>query len=229
MSRHGRHALSLTDARRRIAAIKRLNPANMSVEQLQSHLKPIIDRLPTRFLEYPTGGHFWRGVGWDVRPTRTSELSYPPADRVARYQRANRPHEPRFYCAIGGHAPFYELKVRVGQCIALSKWRTRLKIVANPVGYTPENFRRMNTKRSLPQLWNDFRPTPMMRLVHDFLAEHFSIDVPSGMENEYMMSVAIAELLMAGTDDFKNSRAGLSRSGYKRQSRQRRHVASNRR
>jgi hypothetical protein len=194
---------NLSWTRQRIEAIERLNVRDKNVEQLKEQLRELITWLPTRFLEYPIDGHFWRGVAWDIRPTKSSQLSYPPADRVTRYQRANRPGEPRFYCAIGGHAPFYELGMQVGQCITLSKWRTRQKIIANHVGYTPANFARMGARRQLGSPWNNLNPKPRAKLVHDFLARQFSRIVQLGSEDEYKVSVAIAELMTAGTEDFK--------------------------
>jgi hypothetical protein len=195
MSRHGKDALSLTEARRRIAALARLDLTDKSIEHLKILLSPVLNWLPTRLLEYPIGAHFWRGVRWETWPTRVSQLSYPPADKVTRHGRANRAGEPRFYCSLGGHAPFFELQLCAGQHVALSKWRARRKIIANHVGYTPGNFARMGSGRvSAP--WGEFETTPMMRLAHDFLAEQFSKRIEEHNEHEYKLSVAIAELMM---------------------------------
>jgi hypothetical protein len=156
------------------------------------------------------GQRLFRGVLWRDLPSNVNELKYPPAARVTKFQRANRPGDPRFYCSAGAPAAIFELSPRVGDRIAVSEWEVQEKLWMLNVGYEKNSLSTIGSARQTPH-WQT-KPIPnetiANRLVHRFLASEFTREVPAGAEHFYKLSTAIAEKL-AGRITSLNQTEGM--------------------
>jgi hypothetical protein len=99
-----------------------------------------------------------------------------------------------FYASVARAAVFFELRAAPGDCLTVSRWSLTEKIFANNIGFTPDVFQRYrSTRNELVPDW--VVRNPANRIVHEFLARQFTVEVPPGMEHQYKLSVAIAEKL----------------------------------
>jgi hypothetical protein len=89
--------------------------------------------------------------------------------------------------------------VKIGDHIVLSEWRTTAKMTVNHIGYTRPTFERLRSTRSAPS-WGKPRVSPATsdrdRMIDDFLASLFTVDVLEGQEHRYKATVAAAEQLI---------------------------------
>ena len=187
---------SVHEARERISSLKRLKLENASVDFLKERITPLFKGYVLNTPILDRGQEVFRGVPWKEKTTNISQLTYPPASSVTKFQRANRPGEPRFYCSIAREAPFFELNVIPGTHIAVSKWRLREKLWVNNVGYTVDTFNRLNSTRASMPWWQSsagVTERPVTKLIHQFLSEQFTREIPDGSEHLYKISIAIAE------------------------------------
>lgn len=188
---------SVHDIRSRIAELKRIDLHNAGIEFLKSRLELLFRgfMLSTPFLT--VGQALYRGVRWAEKPTSRSQLSYPPAGLITYHQRVNRPQQPMFYCSVAREAPFFELGLKPGDQVAISRWRLTQKILVNNVGYAPTVLTRLGSTRQAPN-WGPTHPmisSPANVLVADFFASEFARVVTPGEEHLYKLSIAIAEKL----------------------------------
>jgi hypothetical protein len=139
---------SLRKTRRRIEALKAITLENADIDVLKEQLKLLFTGFRIRSPILNRGIELYRGVLWEDKPSTRSQLTYPPPEVITRYQRANRPGEPRFYSSVARAAPFFELHMSPGQRVALSKWRLRENLAVNNVGYTSSVFARVKSTRT---------------------------------------------------------------------------------
>jgi len=187
---------SLRKTRRRIEALKRLTLENADIDVLKEQLKPLLTGFRIRTPILNRGLELYRGVLWEDKPSTRSQLTYPPPEVITRYQRANRPGEPRFYCSAARSAPFFELHMSPGQRIALSKWRLRENLAVNNVGYASSVFARVKSTRTELPSWrgSDLLVDDTVNdLITTFFSEQFAQDITEGSEHLYKLSIAIAE------------------------------------
>lgn len=201
-------APSVHVVRERIAALRRLSLEKADVDFLKRQLFLLFKGYSLSTPVVMAGQILFRGVKWIDRPSNHSHLTYPPANLVRTFQRANRPGHPMFYCSVAREAPFFELGSRAGDYLAISRWRVNEKLIVNNAGYIDEVLRRVNSDRNAPPSWEKQDPShdrPANRLIHGFLAQEFARDVPVGAEHVYKLSVAITEKLLGdlplGTKD----------------------------
>jgi hypothetical protein len=206
--RSGFEKPSLSTARETIAALRRLDLRTASPDALGPRVGRLMGGLVLRVPPLRIGWPVFRGVKWATRPTKISQLTYPPVEIVKVLQRANREGQPRFYGSSGANAPFYELRSQVGDHIALSTWRVAKEGVVNHIGYMPEILERLQSHKAVGRVAQQMAPElsygPVDRLIHNFLATEFSKDVTLGSEHLYKLSVAIAERLLVEMVDSKS-------------------------
>lgn len=189
--------LSIHEARGVIAALRHINLKLADIEFLKQLLEFMLRGYVLATPVLMPDQRLFRGVKWSAAPTKIVDVSYPKPEYVAKFQRANRPHDPRFYCSVGAPAVVFELHPSVGCRIAISEWYVKEKLWVLNVGYHPSALSKMGVKRSAT--WWQKRPIPekkpVNKLIHKFLADEFTRDVPDGEEHLYMLSAAIAEKL----------------------------------
>lgn len=190
---------SLPEIRNRIAQLKRIRQT-AEIDFLKTRLELLFRGYAISAPILMPDQMLYRGVPWGEKPSSATKLSYPPAKVITNFQRVNRPHQPMFYCSAARAAPFFELGLRSGECVAISKWRVTKKILVNHVGYRQGVFNRLRSNRATPD-WKVEHPrvsSGTNKLVANFFASEFSCVVPQGQEYLYKISIAIAEKLYQG-------------------------------
>jgi hypothetical protein len=145
------------------------------------------------------GQHFYRGTSYHTAvPTHEREISYPSAEHVQTFGRANPPGKPVFYCSTDPDGVFRELRSRVGQYAVLAKWVTTRSAYLHGIGYSGTVFERANAQRQTPDHYRelDARLDETGRVVRDFLALEFT----KSIDSNYRLTAAIAEVFLAGDD-----------------------------
>ncbi len=186
--------------RKHIAELLSIDLQSADIECLKASLEPLFRGYVISTPIIQTGEKLFRGALKAKQPTSIKDLSYPPVEAIPYYQRANRPHKPMLYASVAREAPFFELSLKANDHVAISKWKTKRKIIVNNVGYSVGVFNRLSSDRILPP-WkakHSALSSPSNVLVDEFFAQQFAKIVPTGHDYEYKMSVAIAEKLYQG-------------------------------
>ena len=191
---------SFREVHTRIAGLRRVNLKTVEIDFLKSRLVLLLRGFMQVTPVLMVSQNLYRGVRWSEKPTSQSQLSYPPPDIITSYQRVNRPHQSMFYCSVAREAPFFELGLKPGDHVAMSRWRVNQKILVNNIGYSPSVLAGLGSKRQA-STWGVPHPhlcSSRNTLIADFLASEFTRVVPPGNEHFYKFSIAIAEKLYIG-------------------------------
>ena len=179
-----------------IKKLREINVINSDIDEV----KKTISKLTRGYsISSPIIGpekKFYRGVRCKEKPTHCTSISYPPKDKVRNYHRAGRPGQPLFYCSTDRNAVCYELDVEIGDWIVISEWETRDQLLVNNVGYCSDALRKLGTKRTLPRWGREAISSNTEihdEIIGNFFSEEFTKIVPSGQEQLYKISIAIAE------------------------------------
>lgn len=178
-----------------IETLRQLRRGGATIDELKRHLELIFAGYWVQCPIFEPGLLMYRAVAWDARPTHIQHLTYAPAARIKNYGRVNRAGQSVFYCSVAREAPFFEIGCQPGTKIALSRWRTTSRLVVNSVGYTRGTFSRLASNRSdipgpakivsdMPRLAEE---EAIRALIHEFLAEEFTKEVPDGSYEEYKL------------------------------------------
>ena len=137
------------------------------------------------------------------RPLSISDIGPPPTEILTSYGRGNVIGQSVFYCCNSRNAPFFELKCKPGDQIALSKWQTSPDLVLNHTGFTEETKEKLASSRSLDQIYEFVKETnnysELNEMVHEYLGYIFSRPVDSDDEQlHYKLTSVIANKMMAG-------------------------------
>lgn len=190
---------SLHNVRERIAALRRISLETAEVDNLVKKLTLLFRGYTLRSPVIDAGQHYYRGVTWDQRPLNVTQLTYPPAEYIRNYGRANEPGQSIFYASLGREATLYELRSRPGDHVAISRWRLVQRAILNNVGFTAGVMQRLRSNRGTEgALYQDDLLTGRAanKLVHEFLADEFTRSVQPGREHEYKISAAISRKLL---------------------------------
>ncbi len=105
--------------------IRKLNHLNLDRADYQ-HIKRLINQLivhvPLSVTTRSSGLQIYRGRVSSKKLEKIKDIKHPPIPSVTDYQRCNPPHQPMFYCAAGRAPIFYELNVKTGDVVYMSKW-----------------------------------------------------------------------------------------------------------
>jgi hypothetical protein len=184
--------------KRQLASLRQLDLRQHSIEDLTARVQALLECQPLRCLEFAPGLLLYRGIPCEELPLRLADVWYPPAERVLHDQRANRAHQPLFYCSATWHPPFFEAHVQPGDRIVISRWRTQRPLRILSFGYAdrgaddPHADRDRALRRALAQL-----PAPA-RQVAAFLTHAFTKSVHDDNRHHYRLSIAIAEACQLG-------------------------------
>lgn len=210
---------SVHKIRSRIAELKRIDLRTADVDFLKSRLELLFRGYGFSTPILMPGQILYRGVPWSEKPAFRSQLSYPPPEVIISHQRVNRPHMPMFYCSVAREAPFFELGLKPGDHLAVSKWRVNKRILVSNVGYTDEVFKKLGSMRHATPWWQSNHPmipSATNSLIANFFATEFAQVVNSDEDHLYKMSIAIAEKLYLGPlnmDSFGGEFDGEGRIG----------------
>lgn len=180
-----------------VERIKMLSSEDSSFAELLQQMHKLASLAPASIgTVCEPGTTLYRGTNHHVSiPSRIEEIWYPPADRLPRFGRANRPGSPMFYCCSDPNGAFREIGTRLGQYAVLATWAAVERMVLHDVGYSAEVLERAGTNRSLPERHAAFSKalSSDARDVRDFLALAFTDPTP----NHYRVTAAIAEMFLA--------------------------------
>ena len=182
--------------RQRIEELKRMDLPSAKIDLLRSRINLLFKGYSFVAPVWPQGQIVFRGRKLKERPTNVSQLKYPPAHLVTKFQRASRPGRSMFYCSLTKEPAIFELTPEPEEHLAISRWRFKVKMLATNVGFAEQTFTRLGAARPVPS-WSMYSLPNVVaqRLISKFLAAQFTIAVPAGEEYRYKFSAAIAEEL----------------------------------
>src|SRR3984893_11450098 len=199
---------SLEEARKQIDDLRNLNLCDFDIDTLKEKLSGLFKGYAIRAMVFEPGLPVFRGNIYDFKPLNRSFLTYPPKEKITKPQRANREHNPMFYCSGARPPPFFELDVQPGQFICISRRRTTAPLLVNNVGYHDAVFKKLQSVRAwdvypgiVPALDPNFPTNETNTIIHQFLAEAFSEKIRYGDDHRYKLSAAIAERLLGNVTD----------------------------
>lgn len=210
MAEPERKPLSVSALKDAIDALRALGRMGVDIDELKKPLDSIFMGYWAECPTIPAGTLLYRAVPYEERPTHIGMLTYPPAEIVTRYGRVNRINQPVFYCSIAREAPFFEVHCVAGSKVALSRWRTKSRLLVQSVGNTKNTFERLaSVRKNVPNIGvSDTQRTDeeaaVRALIHEFLSEEFTRDVAAGTAGDYTLSIAIAERLLGKIVNTKN-------------------------
>lgn len=195
---------TFTEVRATLETIAELDLRVVTIDEIKALLVPLwkghIFVAPT----IPSGLNLYRlRLFGEDKPENISEIGAPPPACIQENQRCNRRGESLFYCSTAVNAPFFELHVQVGQKLVLSTWKTTKQLLVNRVGYTRSVFQALRAARECPEWLADPKPEVMTeagRVIDEFLAAKFTMDVQPGDEHIYKLTAAFGEKLLHGAN-----------------------------
>lgn len=167
------------------------------IETLKRWVRNRLGGYQVMIADIKTNNLLFRGVPWPERPTKVSQLSYPPPEKTP-LGRANRPGQPMFYCSVAPTAPFPELRAKPGELIALSEWKIKEGLWMHNLGYHQVALQKLGTRNLTVRQRLSFPiagETKQNAKMRADLSLAFTKDVCEGQEYYYKLSVVINELL----------------------------------
>ena len=175
--------VSIQDARRIIRKLNKLNLDTADYAAILETISRLTIGLPLRFVTTDTAWRIYRGRKMETKPISFRELSYPPAENVIDFERCNAPQKPMFY---GSHYPgavFYELALKPGDTLYLSKWSITKNFLAFQIASE----------------FDEGIEQPARDVIFSFYESWFAHRVHSTFSSDYKITAAIAEHLTRGT------------------------------
>jgi hypothetical protein len=176
-----------------------------NVDSLKRFLRSKLGGYRVAISDIRRGNVLYRGVPWQQRPSKISNLSYPPSDKVTKLGRVNRIGRCVFYASIADHGVFYELRAKKGDLIALSEWEVIEPLWMHNLGYHQDTLRKMGAtgealqSRFVNPIPDNTKHNEKLRLQ---LSSAFTEDIPDDQNYRYKQSIAINELLFDGASPF---------------------------
>jgi len=185
--------------RKAIDTLKSVDLSKTSVDELKEQITVLLKGHHISAPAFFPSISLRRARKMNTLPMFLNEIGAPPPDKVRYDQRCNRAGQSLFYCCAARNAPFFEVHAKVGHQLVLSEWRTRINVTVNHVGYTRSNFVHLQSTRECPN-WSSSTPTPQptneARLIDEFFASLFCVDVQPGQEHLYRATIALTEKLI---------------------------------
>jgi len=165
--------------------IKNLN--QMDLDQADfDHIKKQIGYLMTglqmKMVTPHKDSRLYRGVIYKEKPTKTNFLGYPPATLITDFQRCNSPGNSMFYCSVDPSAVYYELGVRPGDKVYVSKWSVLQDFFLNRIAPRDE----------------DETDDLVGGVVLTFFETKFSQPIHETYSSQYKITSAISEKMTSG-------------------------------
>jgi len=174
--------LKATEARE---LIKQLN--RMDLDQADyCHIKEVVNRLfvgiEVRGITPHRESRLYRGVVYCEKPLDVTQIGPPPSSTVVDFQRCNPPNKPMFYCSPDPASVFYELNVKAGDRLYLTKWSVLQDFVILQIAPKAEGIARDH----------------LGDMVATFFETKFAQPIHATYSSQYKITSAIAERLSQG-------------------------------
>lgn len=137
---------------------------------------------PIQMITPHRDARLYRGVVYKDKPMQKSYLSYPPKELVTNFQRCNGPCSPMFYCSVDPSAIYFELGVKPGDKVYISKWSVVKEFFINRIAAVGEL-----------EIDNAVRDT-----VLTFFETKFSQPIHETYSSQYKVTAAITEKMTTG-------------------------------
>lgn len=146
-------------------------------------------------------------VSENKRINEIKYLKYPPANKVKKYGRCNKPNQSVFYGTFNFMVAMNEMRPKVGDLITRSKWidRSNEPLKFCPIFKNqPEEKDLMNERtwilnKQFEKIVKEEYPPNMQQLVFDlnqFVADSFSKRVITGNHRDYLFSAYFSDLIL---------------------------------
>ena len=168
---------SREEIQKAIQTIKELDFRRVEIDEIKELLIPIFKGFVINTPKFKPGLTLYRGRYCDIKPTNVSDLTYPPKEKIEENQRVNRAGHSVFYCSTARNVPFFELDVKLGDKIVVSKWETTEELLVNNVGYTKTCFFNLKSNRetqTLGEIKKEVYVPKTNDLVNEFLSQEFT-------------------------------------------------------
>jgi len=130
----------------------------------------------------------------------TADLWYPPPHAVTAFGRANRATSPMLYLAQDGRTALFESRLSPGEHVVVAEITIRKDCSLNLqyVGAI-KKFAAIDASHAVTLKGQGFDANGVsnVELIHRFLGEEFMREVAPGNEQDYAVSVAIAEFFLS--------------------------------
>ncbi len=181
----------------KISKLQNLDLKRVAIEEIEDTLTLLFTGYTLSTPIYEPGQVIYRGISYDVRPDNISFLWHPPNDK-AKINRASREGQAIFYGATMREIPFFELDVKLGERLVVSKWKTVKELLVNHIGYTEDIFENLNSNREKPELILNKREnidevSVENVTVRNYFAEQFCQKISNQNPEIYKLTIAIAE------------------------------------
>jgi hypothetical protein len=186
---------SLQEVKEAIAQLEAVDLKTVSIDELKKYLTPVFKGWKLTAPIFDPGVKVFRARLQTQPPVNLKQMSYPPGSAMKADGRVSRQGKPVFYGCGARNAVFFENPIQEGDLVAITHYETTARLPLMRVGYTPEVFQNLKSKRELPDYGtlNVDAYSSQEKLINDFLSSAFSVKVSSGEEWRYRMSVAISE------------------------------------
>jgi hypothetical protein len=199
--------VSIFDLRRRITALRAVDFSALADDAIRTRIGFIIHDFPFQPRPLVLSGVYRARVN---RPgelfTDARQLWHPPAERVTRPGRLNRPGQVLFYAASMPNTAIYELRAVPGDVVTVLLARTRrafeqinatfigLERARAPelAGFLPEDRFRTSSNFRASMGEGNYRKFCM---IDDYLSEIFARPVADGAEHLYKPCIALGDWL----------------------------------
>jgi len=104
----------------------------ISISELEDLLTPLFSPLMIKGQLWHADFDLIRGVK-GKKPSRLDQVSYPNPERVNKIGRINHIGQSIFYACTIRNIPFFELDAKVGDQLAIARWRTTEKMLLIPL------------------------------------------------------------------------------------------------
>ena len=191
-----------------IAALKQADLRAMELADVKVILQPLTLQIRMRSPLLNKGARLFRARQFasGERPILLADISFPPPERVRSYQRVNPPGRPVFYCSESFDVSLSEVGAATGSVVAVSEWQVERQLHFTDVGFSENCLQTLTGRPAEMPAWAteplphelpplDKEEDAVNRRVVEFLAEQFCVQVRSGDEHLYKVSVAISEVL----------------------------------
>jgi len=186
-----------------IEQLSTIDIKNATIEQLQAYFQQIINGYSVAAINFNPGLLLYRGILFSEKPSLYENIIYPPKDK-AKLNRASIEGKQMFYAASSKKTVFYELDVKPGDKLILSRWVTNNNLLFNNVGYTKSNFEELSSSR-LPFEYNDPHNNETNELIANYLAKSFCQPISEIDNHLYKRTIAIAKIHLNQVNDNKFS------------------------
>jgi hypothetical protein len=198
---------TVEEVQARIARVRQLVTAGASIEELALAIKAVHRGCSIQMAGLKRGDFLFRAKRITERPTHRSQISYPPAERLNVFGRANDIRQPMFYACTANQHPhrdhdnriacLWESRAEIGQVFAISMWQVEEDIPLYPFGFhvdailnSPFN---QKSGRATDPVITGGSPRDALLVIQRWESTAFTEIVPAGEEALYKFTVAMTK------------------------------------